>query len=191
MYNFAHIGNFRTYVFEDLLRRTLKYFGMQVTQVMNITDIDDKTIRDALKAKISLKIFTDKYTEAFFEDVKTLNIEPAEYYPRATDYISAMIKIIQGLMEEGIAYQGIDNSIYFSIEKFPSYGRLSHLHLDELKVSASKRVSHDEYDKESLSDFVLWKAYDPERDGDIFWESPLEREDLDGTLNVLPWQCKF
>lgn len=172
VYNFAHIGNFRTYVFEDLLRRTLKFLGYKVTQVMNITDIDDKTIRGALAEKVSLKNFTDRYTEAFFKDLETLKIEKAEYYPHATDFVPQMIEIVKGLLDQGIAYKGADGSIYFAIEKFPSYGRLSHLHLDELKEGASERVATDEYDKENAADFVLWKAYDPERDGSIFWDSP-------------------
>lgn len=172
VYNFAHIGNFRTYVFEDLLRRTLKFFGYKVTQVMNITDIDDKTIRGALAEKVSLKEFTDKYTKAFFDDLQTLKIEKVEFYPHATDFVPQMIAIVQGLLDQGIAYKGSDGSIYFAIEKFPSYGRLSHLHLDELKAGASERVATDEYDKEHIADFTLWKAYDPERDGQIFWESP-------------------
>jgi len=172
VYNFAHIGNFRTYVFEDLLRRTIKFFGFSVKQAMNLTDIDDKTIRGALEKKITLDSFTATYKRAFFEDLRTLSIEPVEHYPEATDYISEMISIIEKLLAEGTAYKGHDGSIYFAIAKFPSYGRLSHLHLDELKAGASERVSHDEYDKEHVSDFVLWKAYDSDRDGTIFWESP-------------------
>lgn len=172
VYNYAHIGNFRTYVFEDLLRRTLKYFGFHVTQVMNITDIDDKTILGALEKKVPLKTYTGPYTEAFFQDLKTLNIEPAEHYPRATDYIPQMIALIQKLLDENIAYRGADGSIYFAITKFPKYGRLSHLKLDELRAGASERISTDEYDKDHLADFTLWKAYDPSRDGQIFWESP-------------------
>jgi cysteinyl-tRNA synthetase len=172
VYNFAHIGNFRTYIFEDLLRRTLKFLGYQIKQVMNITDIDDKTIKGAIEKKISLEEFTTPFTAAFFEDLKTLNIEPAEEYPRATAYIPQMIKIIQKLLEEGVAYRGHDGCVYFSIEKFPSYGRLSHLNLDELKEGASERVESDEYEKENAADFVLWKTYDAKRDGEIFWESP-------------------
>lgn len=172
VYNFAHIGNFRTYVFEDLLRRTLKFFGFNVAQVMNITDIDDKTLKGAIEKKISLEAFTKPFTEAFFQDLKELNIEKVEHYPAATHYVSEMIAIIQSLVEKGIAYQGSDQSVYFAINKFPSYGRLSHLHLQDLQAGASERVSQDEYDKENVCDFVLWKAYDPSRDGDIFWESP-------------------
>ncbi len=175
VYNFAHIGNFRTYIFEDLLRRTLKFFGYAVTQAMNLTDVDDKTIKGALEQKISLNAFTQIYKDAFFEDLKTLNIQPVEHYPAATDFIPEMIVIIEKLLQQGIAYRGQDNSIYFSIDKFPSYGRLSHLHIDELKAGASERVAHDEYEKENVCDFVLWKAYDAERDGPIFWESSLGR----------------
>ncbi|GAB4184542.1 MAG: cysteine--tRNA ligase [Simkaniaceae bacterium] len=175
VYDFAHIGNFRTYVFEDLLRRAIKYFGFTLFQVMNITDVDDKTIKGALEKNISLKEYTKPYIEAFFEDLKALNIEKVEAYPKATEYISKMIEMIQILLDKGIAYQGADGNIFFSIRKFPSYGRLSHLHLDDLIEGASDRISHDEYDKESASDFVLWKAYDPKRDGNVFWESPFGR----------------
>jgi len=172
VYNFAHIGNFRTYVFEDLLRRTLKFFGFNVIQAMNITDVDDKTIKGAIANQITLDEYTQPFTAAFFEDLKTLNIEPVEFYPPATDYIQEMISMIQVLLEKKIAYLGGDGSIYFAISRFPKYGCLSHLNLEELKVGASERVASDEYDKENVSDFVLWKSYDPERDGKIFWESP-------------------
>ncbi len=172
VYNFAHIGNFRTYVFEDLLRRTLKYFGYKVDQVMNITDIDDKTLAGAIREKKTLKEYTEPFTNAFFEDLQTLGCEKAEHYPNATDFVPQMIEIIETLIDKGIAYKGSDGSIYYSIRKFPSYGRLSHLKLDELKVGASQRVGNDEYEKDNVADFSLWKAYDPERDGEIFWESP-------------------
>jgi cysteinyl-tRNA synthetase len=172
VYNFAHIGNFRTYVFEDLLRRSLKYFGFEVIQVQNITDIDDKTLAGAIHEKKTLKEYTQPYTQAFFDDLKKLNVEKAEHYPHATDYIPHMIYLIQKLIDRGIAYRGADESIYYSIHKFPHYGRLSHLNITELRAGASRRVGTDEYDKENLADFVLWKAYDYERDGDIYWESP-------------------
>lgn len=172
VYHFAHIGNFRTYVFEDILRRTIQYFGIKVTQVMNLTDVDDKTIRGAIAQNVSLDAFTKPYKEAFFEDVKTLNIQPAEHYPAATDFIPQMIKMIEGLLAKGIAYRGGDGSIYYAISKFPHYGCLSHLHLDELKAGGSQRVANDEYEKDHVADFVLWKQYDPERDGNIYWESP-------------------
>lgn len=172
IYNFAHIGNFRTYIFEDLLRKTLKFFGYQVTQAMNLTDVDDKTIRGAIAQKVSLKEFVEPYKQAFFEDLKNLNIEPVEFYPAATDYISQMIEMIEKLIKKEIAYVGGDGSVYFAIRKFSRYGCLSHLHLDELQAGASDRVAHDEYDKDNVADFVLWKSYDPERDGQIYWESP-------------------
>ncbi len=171
VYNFAHIGNFRTYVFEDLLRRTILFFGMKINQVMNLTDVDDKTIRGALKHGITLASYTKPYIQAFFEDLETLGIQKVEHYPAATDYIQEMIQMIQHLQEKGIAYVGEEGSIYFKIAAFPSYGRLSHLALSSLQAGASRRIT-DEYDKEEICDFVLWKAYDPERDGEIYWDSP-------------------
>ncbi len=173
VYNFAHIGNFRTYVFEDILRRTLKFFGYQVTQVMNLTDIDDKTIKGAIQKNIPLSEFTRPFINAFFVDLQHLGIERVEHYPAATEYIPYMIDFIQKLLDKGIAYRSKDQSIYYSIDRFPTYGRLSHLKLDELKVGAGDaRVAHDEYEKDNVGDFVLWKAYDPSRDGTIFWDSP-------------------
>jgi cysteinyl-tRNA synthetase len=172
VYNFAHIGNFRTYVFEDLLHRTLSFFGYEVTQVMNLTDVDDKTIRGAVAKGCSLKEYCAPYIEAFFQDLRALRIQPARHYPAATDYIDGMIELIQQLLDKGVAYRGTDDSIYFSIAKFPQYGRLSHLESRDLQVGASQRVAADEYDKENASDFVLWKAYDASRDGLIYWESP-------------------
>lgn len=173
VYDFAHIGNFRTFIFEDVLRRTIRFFGMNVIQVMNLTDVDDKTIRGAIAKKLSLDAFTKQYKEAFFEDAATLNIEKVEHYPAATDYIPQMIAMIEELIKKKAAYMGADNSVYFAISQFPEYGKLSHLTLDELKTDASEgRRSQDEYGKEHTSDFVLWKQYDPERDGAVFWESP-------------------
>jgi cysteinyl-tRNA synthetase len=172
VYHHVHIGNFRTFMFEDLLRRAIKFFGMQITQVMNLTDVDDKTIKGAIAKNISLDDYTRPYKDAFFEDLKTLNIEPVEHYPAATEYIREMIEMIQVLMDKGFAYKGTDGSIYYNIRKFGRYGCLSHLNLDELKAGASERVASDEYDKEHMADFVLWKKYDPARDGNIFWESP-------------------
>jgi len=172
VYDFAHIGNFRTYVFEDLLRRTIKFFGMKITQVMNITDVDDKTIRGATKKGITLGEYTQPFLDAFFEDVDALNIERVEQYPAATEFIPEMIEMIQALIEKGYAYQGKDQSIYYNIQQFPRYGCLSHLKLDQLQTGASDRVCSDEYEKEHAADFVLWKAYDSERDGKIYWDSP-------------------
>lgn len=172
VYNCAHIGNLRTFLFEDILRRTLLYFGQDVNHVMNITDVDDKTIKGALENNQTLSEFTKPFEEAFYSDCKTLNILPATAYTKATDHIDAMIALIQKLLDQNIAYQGSDGNVFFSIAKFPSYGCLSHLKLDELKTGASERTASDEYDKNSLSDFVLWKAYDEKRDGPIFWDSP-------------------
>jgi cysteinyl-tRNA synthetase len=172
VYDFAHIGNFRTYVFEDLLRRTLKYFGYEVVQAMNITDVDDKTIKGAIKKNSTLLEYVEPYKKAFFEDLSTLSIEKVEYFPQATDYIPQMIEMIKVLIDKGIGYIGHDGSIYYSIKKFPTYGALSHLKLDELQEGASQRINNDEYEKEAVADFVLWKAYDEERDGKIYWESP-------------------
>ena len=125
VYHFAHIGNFRTYVFEDLLRRTLKFFGYKLIQAMNLTDVDDKTIAGAIRNNVSLDEFTAPYKAAFFQDLQTLGIEKVEFYPEATDYIAEMILLIQKLIDKGVAYQGEDGSIYFAIAKFPTYGRLS------------------------------------------------------------------
>ncbi|HSX26008.1 MAG TPA: cysteine--tRNA ligase [Chlamydiales bacterium] len=172
IYNFAHIGNFRTYVFEDLLRRTIQFFGFKIDQAMNLTDVDDKTLAGAIAKNVPLKAFTEPYRIAFFEDLHTLSIQKVEHYPAATDYIPEMIRIIQGLLDRGYAYRSANGSIYFSIRKFPSYGRLSHLHIGDLKVNASGENEADEYDKDNVADFTLWKAYDPARDGQTFWESP-------------------
>ena len=169
VYNYAHIGNFRAYVFEDLLHRVLEYAGYKVKQVMNLTDVDDKTIRNSRAAGIPLREFTAKYKQAFFEDIKTLNITPAAVYPAATDHINEMIALIKVLMEKGIAYQSNDKSIYFSIDKFPSYGKLAHIDRDNQR--AGVRIDADEYAKDSVADFALWKARD-EADGDVWWPSP-------------------
>jgi cysteinyl-tRNA synthetase len=172
VYSFAHIGNFRAYLFEDLLRRTLELLGFTVEQVMNLTDVDDKTIKGAIREGVSLEAYTEPYKRAFFEDVKTLRLRPADHYPAATSFIPQMIEAIAVLQQRGLAYRGQDGSVYYSIGKFPRYGCLSHLKLEELRAGASERVATDEYDKENVSDFVLWKAYSPERDGAIYWESP-------------------
>ena len=130
VYNFAHIGNFRAYVFEDLLRRWLKFKGFRVTQVMNLTDVDDKTIRGSQKAgQAAARVHGGVTSEAFFEDLRALNIEPAEHYPAATDHIPEMIALIATLMDKGYAYRSEDGSVYFSIAKFPAYGKLAHLDL--------------------------------------------------------------
>jgi len=172
VYNFAHIGNFRAYVFEDLLRRWLKFKGFRVTQVMNLTDVDDKTIRDSQKAGQRLAEFTETFKKAFFEDIRSLNIDPAEHYPAATDHIPEMIAIIQKLVDRHFAYRSDDGSVYFSIARWPSYGKLAHL--DREGMRSGVRIASDEYDKENVADFALWKAWD-EKDGDVAWESPWGR----------------
>ena len=169
VYNFAHIGNFRAYVFEDLLRRTLRYCGHDVEQVMNLTDVDDKTIRDSGAAGVSLREFTAPFKKAFFEDLDTLNVERAEHYPAATDHIEDMIRLVQTLVEKGYAYVAEDKSVYFSIERFPDYGKLARIDLSRMR--SGERVKNDEYAKESVADFALWKAWD-EQDGDVYWDSP-------------------
>ena len=170
VYNFAHIGNFRAYVFADLLRRYLLHKGYDVIQVMNLTDVDDKTIKKAKEENLSLKEVTEKYGAEFFDDVKRMNILPASIYTKATDHINEMIEIIKDLLDKGIAYKGKDGSIYFSISKFPAYGELAHLDSKGLKAGA--RVKQDEYTKDQVQDFALWKAWDKE-DGDVFWETEL------------------
>lgn len=170
IYNYVHIGNLRTFLFEDVLRRSLKWLGYKVHQVMNLTDVDDKTILGSIKEGLSLKEYTQKYAVAFFEDIQAIGIEKAEHYPCATDYIGEMIAMIETLVKEGYAYQAPDKSVYFAIEKYPEYGRLAQLNLSE--CSSHSRIERDEYDKEAISDFVLWKSYDPERDGLVKWTSP-------------------
>jgi cysteinyl-tRNA synthetase len=169
VYNYAHIGNFRAYMFEDLLRRYIKFCGFGVTQVQNLTDVDDKTIRSSIAQGMALKEYTKTYIDAFFDDLAKLNIEPAEHYPAATDYIPQMIKIIETLFEKGYAYQSEDGSVYYSIDKFETYGKLAHL--DREGMQSGARVAQDEYDKDNAADFALWKAYVAE-DGDVVWDSP-------------------
>ena len=171
VWNYPHIGNYRAYIFEDLLRRYLKYRGYTVTQVMNLTDVEDKTIRDSQKAGLPLHEFTAVYTRAFFEDLRTLNIEPAEVYPAATDHIPEMVALIKQLQERGYTYS-MDGSIYYRIERFPDYGKLSHLDAEALQGGASGRVDSDDYAKDDVRDFALWKAWTPE-DGEVYWETEL------------------
>ncbi|MCF7862198.1 cysteine--tRNA ligase [Candidatus Woesearchaeota archaeon] len=170
VYNYAHIGNFRSFVFADVLKRYLKYKGYKVTHVMNITDVDDKTIRNSKEQGKTLKEFTDYYTDAFFKDFETLNIEKPDIIPRATETIPEMVEMIKTLMDKGYAYKSDDGSIYFDISKYDQYGKLSKTDVKNLKAGA--RVSHDEYEKANVSDFALWKAWD-ENDGDVFWETEI------------------
>ncbi len=171
VYAYAHIGNFRAYVFEDLLQRHLLERGFTVRRVMNLTDVDDKTIRGAHAAGIALADYTRPFKEAFFEDSKALRLLPAEAYPEATDsaQIARMIEMIGTLMEKGHAYQAEDGSVYFRIASFPGYGKLARVDLENQR--SSQRVASDEYDKEAVADFALWKAWVPE-DGAVGWESP-------------------
>jgi cysteinyl-tRNA synthetase len=171
VYNHAHIGNFRAYIFEDLLQRHLEYRGYQVERVMNLTDVDDKTIRGAREQGVALADFTAPFKAAFFDDLKTLRIKPAKEFPCATDpaHIARMISMIGQLVADGHAYQADDKSVYFRIASFPAYGQLAHLNLEELRPSG--RVRSDEYEKENIGDFALWKAHDA-GDGDVKWDSP-------------------
>ena len=169
VYNFAHIGNFRAYTFEDILRRVIQFNGMKVKQVMNLTDVDDKTIRGANGAGVKLTDYTKTYKDAFFADLKKLNIQPAEVYPAATDHIPEMIALVSKLMEKGVAYQSEDKSVYFKVREFPGYGKLAHIDFDNQRTGA--RCAADEYDKENVGDFALWKAWE-ESDGPVAWDSP-------------------
>jgi cysteinyl-tRNA synthetase len=156
VYSYAHIGNFRAYVFEDLLHRHLEARGFDVQRVMNLTDVDDKTIRGSREAGISLFDFTAKFKQSFFEDLESLRIKRAQHFPAATEpaNLAKMIEMIERLIEQDIAYQAEDRSIYFRISRYPDYGKLAHLNLDELRPSG--RVQTDEYEKESIGDFALW-----------------------------------
>ena len=174
VYNYPHIGNYRAYIFADTLKRALLYAGFEVKHIMNLTDIDDKTIRDSQKEGKSLKEFTEFYTEKFFEDIKSLNILNPTKFTKATDHIDAMVKIIKKLLENGLAYKSEDGSVYYNIKKFKGYGKLSRLVLEEQKENAEGRIKTDEYEKENAQDFALWKAWD-EKDGDVFWDTELGR----------------
>ena len=170
VYDFAHIGNFRAYICQDILKRYLKYGGFKVKHVMNITDVDDKTIKGSRKEKISLKEYTKRYEKAFFEDLNTLNIDKADIFPRATEHIKEMDFMIKNLLKNKIAYKSEDGSIYYDISKFKNYGVLSKIKIGELKEGA--RVKQDSYEKDEAKDFALWKSYS-EDDGDVFWKTEL------------------
>jgi cysteinyl-tRNA synthetase len=176
VYNYAHIGNFRTFLFEDLLRRWLEVSGYEVFQIMNLTDVDDRTINAAREKGVSLREHVAHYIEAFHEDRRYLRIKDASAYPRATDYIGPMVALVEGLLKKGVAYQGEDGSVYFSIARFPAYGKLSRIDTRELKTGASARVSSDEYSKEDARDFALWKAARPEdEEVGAAWDAPFGR----------------
>ena len=172
VYNFAHIGNFRAYAFEDILRRVIQFNGMKIRQVMNLTDVDDKTIRGANAAGLKLTDYTRAYKDAFFADLARLNIQPAEVYPAATDHIPEMIDLVSKLMQKGVAYQSEDRSVYFKVREFPGYGKLAHIDFDHQRTGL--RCAADEYDKENVGDFALWKAWEPS-DGPVGWDSPWGR----------------
>jgi len=169
VYDYAHIGNFRAYVCSDILKRYLKYKGFKVKQVMNITDVEDKTIKGAIKEGISLKKYTNKFEKAFFEDLEKLNIDKADIFPRATDHIKEMVDIIGNLLKKKIAYKEKDG-IYFDISKFKDYGNLSGTELKNLQVG--KRVREDQYEKDEVQDFALWKFWD-KNDYDVFWKTEI------------------
>jgi cysteinyl-tRNA synthetase len=166
VYHYAHIGNLRTFLFEDLLRRALRFLGYEVFQVMNITDVDDKIIRGAVEAGVSVDEYTSPYIEAFFSDLDALHVERAEEYARATRHVAEMIELVEQLVEKGVAYES-DGSIFFRIADDPDYGRLSKLDLSEMRQG--ERVASDEYEKEDVRDFVLWKGTKP---GEPSWDSP-------------------
>jgi len=173
VYDFAHIGNWRTFIFADLVRRTLEFSGYAVTHVMNITDVEDKIIRRVREQQTTLREFTGKFETAFLDDLKALGCREPHQKPRATEHIAEIIALIEKLISRGVAYKAADGSVYFSIEKYRGcgchYGQLLKLNLDEMR--AGERVAADEYEKESIADFALWKARVPE-DGDVFWPSP-------------------
>src|SRR5688572_2705419 len=174
VYNPAHLGNFRTFLFEDLLRRTLRLKGWNVHQVMNLTDVDDKIIRRAAEKAITIGEVTEPVVGVFHDDRRFLRIEDAEVYPRATDHIPEMIALVSSLVERGLAYQADDGSLYFAIGKFPEYGRLSRLDTREIRTGA--RVSQDDYTKENAQDFALWKAAKEEDEATrAAWDSPWGR----------------
>jgi cysteinyl-tRNA synthetase len=174
VYNPAHLGNFRTFLFVDLLRRALRARGWKVRQVMNLTDVDDKIIRRAHEHKKTIREVTEPITEIFHADREYLRIERAEVYPKATDFIAQMIALVERLVASGVAYQAEDGSVYFAIGRFPPYGRLSRLDTRDVKVGA--RVAQDDYSKENAQDFALWKAAKPEDEAaGAAWDSPWGR----------------
>ena len=167
VYDFAHIGNFRAYVFGDILRRYLEYKGYKVTYVTNLTDVDDNTIRGSRKERIPLAEYTERYQQAFFEDLKSLNIKPAHIYSKATAHIKDMVALVKSLHEKGHAYEN-EGSSYYRIASFSPYGKLSRMDMSGLKAGA--RVAADQYEKEQVADFALWKRWE-EKDGEVFWET--------------------
>ena len=172
VYDYAHIGNFRTFMFEDLLKRWLLHLRYDVKHVMNITDVDDKTIKKAKQMKVSLSHITDKYTQYFMEDLTWLKMIPADIYPTATESIPKMISMIERLLEKGFAYCEDDGSVYFNISSFPNYGKLTQINISAQRTG--DRVMEDEYDKDAPQDFALWKGW-KEEDGEVVWDAPWGR----------------
>ncbi len=172
VYDYAHIGNFRTFMFEDLLKRWLLHLRYDVKHVMNITDVDDKTIKKAKQMKVSLSRIADKYTQYFMEDLTWLNMIPADVYPTATESIPKMISMIERLLEKGFAYCEDDGSVYFNISSFPNYGKLTQINISAQRTG--DRVMEDEYDKDAPQDFALWKGW-KEEDGEVVWDAPWGR----------------
>jgi cysteinyl-tRNA synthetase len=174
VYNPAHLGNFRTFLFEDLLRRAFRLAGWQVEQVMNLTDVDDKIIRKAAAEGVTITQVTEPFTALFHQDRRYLRIEDAERYPEATTHIPEMIALVERLIANGVAYLADDGSVYFAIDRFPDYGKLSQL--DKREVRTGARVAQDEYAKENAQDFALWKAAKPEDEATgAAWDSPWGR----------------
>ena len=172
VYDYAHIGNFRTFMFEDLLKRWLLHLRYDVKHVMNITDVDDKTIKKAKQMKVSLTHITDKYTQYFMEDLTWLKMIPADIYPTATESIPKMISMIERLLEKRFAYREDDGSVYFNISSFPNYGKLTQINISAQQTG--DRVMEDEYDKDAPQDFALWKGW-KEKDGEVVWDAPWGR----------------
>src|SRR6201987_5510282 len=167
VYDFAHIGNFRTFIFQDILRRFLRLRGFTLTHVMNLTDVDDRIIANAAAAKVGIREYTEKYVQAFFADCRALSVESPEHWIRATDHIDSMVGLIQKLQQKTYTYDS-EGSIYYRISKFKDYGKLSKVDLSGIQAGA--RVDNDRYEKESARDFALWKAPKP---GEHFWETPI------------------
>lgn len=187
VYNHVHVGNWFAFTFDDVLVRWLRDSGYKVTYVMNITDVDDKIIRDSLAAGETREVFTERWTKVFFEGLQLLGFEPADHYPRATEHVMGnasalgMVETIQVLLDKGNAYLASDGSIYYRVASFPTYGQLAGLDPEMLQAGASGRVSADEYEKDNVGDFALWKAFEA-GDGDIFWEPEFT---IDGETRVL------
>jgi cysteinyl-tRNA synthetase len=167
VYDFAHIGNFRTFIFQDILRRFLKLRGFKMNHVMNLTDVDDRIIANAAAAGVNIREYTEKFAQAFFDDCKALSVEAPEHWVRATDNIDGMVKLIERLQKKSFTYDS-EGSIYYRIAKFPQYGKLSNI--DVTGIQAGARVDNDRYEKESARDFALWKAPKP---GEHFWDTEI------------------